>query len=75
MWIAIDHPAEAEQAFLSVPLPQGMLVIGRGKECDLIIHDHSLAKIHIRLQRKGPRGNFQRFVPTRRCLVEWLSTK
>mgnify|MGYP001547704044 CR=1 FL=1 len=58
MWIAIDHPAEAEQAFFSVPLPQGMLVIGRGKECDVIIHDHSLAKIHLRLQRKGHEVTF-----------------
>ncbi len=63
MLLVVERACAPGSIILALPLPLGDFIIGRGKECDLMLPGASMAEQHIKLLRKGNEVTFEDLSP------------
>lgn len=57
--LVLEEPQHAikvqtNDADFTVPVPQEGLVVGRGRECDIVLHSRAISRRHLRMTPAGP---------------------
>ena len=53
MWLLYGGADLTTGQYLSIPLPEGEFIIGRGSSCNLVLTKSSVSRRHVRLLRQG----------------------
>ena len=59
MWLLLDEGNNTNAQALSIPLPEGEFIIGRGKACNLVLSKSSVSRRHVLLHREGNKVRYQ----------------
>ncbi len=57
-WLTVSLGVDGPNLF-SLPFPEATLSIGRGEECDLVLPNRRLSRVHLLLERKGKKASFR----------------
>ena len=63
MLLVVERASTPGSIILAIPLPIGDFIIGRGRDCDLMLPGASMASQHVKLVRKGSSVTFEDLDP------------